>query len=148
MGKRTTPPQSPPTPHKIELIEEETRRKLRSSQISSNGSTASSSSSANDSESSNASTSSDDGIRLVRSSSVKKTLFKNGSSPAKAIRTSPRKVEAQETAAKVVQTSLNNNKGPKKKLSFIDNDKPTNGTVKAFMPIRRSGKAAKKKPNN
>ena len=99
----------------IELIEEETRRKLRSSQISSNGSTASSSSSANDSESSNASTSSDDGIRLVRSSSVKKTLFKNGSSPAKAIRTSPRKVEAQETAAKVVQTSLNNNKGPKKK---------------------------------
>jgi len=143
-NKRTTPPQSPPTPHKIELIEEETRRKLRSSQISSNGSTASSSSSANDSESSNASTSSDDGIRLVRSSSVKKTLFKNGSSPAKAIRTSPRKVEAQETAAKVVQTSLNNNKGPKKKLSFIDNDKPTNGTVKAFMPIRRSERRPKK----
>merc|ERR1712079_149106 len=138
-NKRTTPPQSPPTPHKIELVEDETRRKLRSSQ--SNGV------SSNDSET--ASTSSDDGIRFVRTSSVKKTLFQNGSSPAKAIRTSPRKVEAQEKTTdstnQVVPTSLNNNKGPKKKLSFVDNDKPTNGSVKSFMPIRRSERRREKK---
>lgn len=134
-NKRTTPPQSPPTPHKIELVEDETRRKLRSSQ--SNGV------SSNDSET--ASTSSDDGIRFVPTSSVKKTLFQNGSSPAKAIRTSPRKVEAQEKTTQVVQTSLNNNKGPKKKLSFVDNDKPTNGSVKSFMPIRRSERRREKK---
>ena len=30
------------------------------------------------------------------------------------------------------------------RLSFIDNDKPTNGTVKAFMPIRRSERRPKK----
>jgi len=138
-NKRTTPPQSPPTPHKIELVDDETRRKTRSSEK--NGV----SSSSNDSET--ASTSSDDGIRFGRTSSVKKTLFQNGSSPAKAIRTSPRKVEAQETTTvvpKVVPTTLNNNKGPKKKLSFVDSDKPTNGSIKAFMPIRRSERRPKK----
>ena len=121
-NKRTTPPQSPPTPHKIELVEDETRRKLRSHVLRTSG---------------------DDGIRFVRNSSVKKTVFQNGASPAKDIRTSPKKVEAQEKTTgstnQVVQTSLNNNnKGPKKKVSFINNDKPTNGSVKSFMPIRRS----------
>ena len=127
---RTTPPQSPPTPHKIELVEEETRRKLRSHVLRTSG---------------------DDGIGFVRNSSVKKTVFQNGSLPAKAIQTSPRKLEAQEKTTgstnQVVQTSLNNNnnKGPKKKVSFIDNDKPTNGSVKSFMPIRRSERRREKK---
>merc|ERR1712110_869201 len=41
----TTPPQSPPTPHKIELIEDsDCHRKLRSSTSSDSGSSSSSSS--------------------------------------------------------------------------------------------------------
>ena len=105
------------------------------------------------------------GIRLfAQTSSVKKeTLFQNGSLPSKAIQTSPRKVEAKEktreiefpkkptdptTTPLMVQKSLKNNKkGPQKKFSFVDNNKSTttNGSVKSFMPIRRSERRREKK---
>ena len=39
---------------------------------------------------------------------------------------------------------IDNNYNLFSRLSFIDNDKPTNGTVKAFMPIRRSERRPKK----
>jgi hypothetical protein len=106
--KRSTPPQSPPTPHKIELIEDETYRTLRSSL--SNGGTSSSSSS-----SSSSSTSSEEGLRLLRTSSKKK-LFQNGTSPSKAVRTSPRKADEKATVALAASTTNGTAiKGPKKK---------------------------------
>jgi len=136
--KRTTPPQSPPTPHKIELIDDDHRNRLLRSSISSDNGGSSSSS-----------TSSEEGI--CGTNVAKKQLFTNGCSSDGALsngvqnhvvikqRTSPRKAE---------ETSKNNavvvkEKGPKKKLSFVDADKSTN-TVKAFMPIRRSERRPKK----
>lgn len=89
--KRSTPPQSPPTPHKIELKSEE-------------------------------------------------EINTEITTTAKEIRKSPRKNEGN---ANVV-TIKKDEKGPKKKLSFVDNtEKQTNG-VKAFMPIRRSERRPKK----
>merc|ERR1711962_368722 len=84
----TTPPQSPPTPHKIELIEDsDCHRKLRSSTSSDGGSSSSSS------------TSSEEGL-TVKNLEFKKNLFGNtngttlnGTSIKTTIRTSPRKTE-------------------------------------------------------
>ena len=109
-NKRSTPPQSPPTPHKIELIEDSEchRRLLRSSQNNvsdkQNGST-SPASNYSASTSSSSSTSSDEGLR-TSSRIVKKNLFNgnhhyfsvksngltNGSSSS--LRVSPRKHES------------------------------------------------------
>lgn len=114
--KRATPPQSPPTPHKIELLEdvEGHRRKLRSSDSSSASST-----------------SSDEGLRLLRTSSVKKQLFQNGNVVKESVvikavasaalpRTSPRKITNEVTngvaaSIEAVSSSPGKDKGPKKK---------------------------------
>merc|ERR1711899_123219 len=130
----TTPPQSPPTPHKIELIEDsDCHRKLRSSTSSDSGSSSSSL------------TSSEEGL------TVKKNLFQttngnsNGTSIRTIVRTSPRKTEVDNTSVKLTITlPTKDNKGPKKKLSFVDGDKSANNSVKAFMPIRRSERRPKK----
>lgn len=130
--KRATPPQSPPTPHKIELIEDDHRRLLRSSISSDNG------------VSSSSSTSSEEGI-CVGNNIAKKKLFTNGDCSSGLQnhvvikqRTSPRKAEES-------KNNLLKDKGPKKKLSFVDSDKSTtNNSVKSFMPIRRSERRPKK----
>jgi len=139
----TTPPQSPPTPHKIELIEDaDFHRKLRSSTSSDSGSSSSSS------------TSSEEGL-TVSKVMVKKSLFQNtngttnGTSIHKTtIRTSPRKTENGDHTNNSVKLTITlptkDNKGPKKKLSFVDGDKSSNNSVKAFMPIRRSERRPKK----
>jgi len=142
----TTPPNSPPTPHKIELIEDsDCHRKLRSSASSDSGSSSSSS------------TSSEEGL-TVSKVIVKKNLFAttngttNGTSIKTIIRTSPRKTEHADTNNSVklspvkltITLPTKDNKGPKKKLSFVDGDKSSNNSVKAFMPIRRSERRPKK----
>merc|ERR1711962_1433812 len=133
----TTPPQSPPTPHKIELIEDsDCHRKLRSSTSSDSGSSSSSS------------TSSEEGL-TVKNLEFKKNLFGNinGTSIKTTIRTSPRKTENGDNNHSVKLTITlpkEDNKGPKKKLSFVNGDKASNNSVKAFMPIRRSERRPKK----
>merc|ERR1712241_1086273 len=108
----TTPPQSPPTPHKIELIEDsDCHRKLRSS------------------------TSSEEGL-TVKNLEFKKNLFGttngttlNGTSIKTTIRTSPRKTENGDNNHSVKLTITlpkEDNKGPKKKLSFVNGDKASN----------------------
>jgi len=137
----TTPPQSPPTPHKIELIEDsDCHRKLRSSTSSDSGSSSSSS------------TSSEEGL-TVKNLEFKKNLFGttngtslNGTSIKTTIRTSPRKTEHVDNnhSVKLTINLPKEDKGPKKKLSFVNGDKSSNNSVKAFMPIRRSERRPKK----
>ena len=133
--KRATPPQSPPTPHKIELIEDDHRRLLRSSISSDNG------------VSRLSSTRSEEGS-CVGTNIAKKKLFTKGDHYNGGVqnnhvvikqRTRPRKTEE-------TKNSVKSEKGPKKKLSFVESDKSTtNNSVKAFMPIRRSERRPKKK---
>jgi len=150
--RSTTPPQSPPTPHKIELIEDpDCHRKLRSSTSSDSGSSSSSS------------TSSEEGLGLTgKNLEFKKNLFGttngtcssytngtslNGTSIKTTIRTSPRKTEHVDNNHSVkltIHLPKEDNKGPKKKLSFVNGDKSSNNSVKAFMPIRRSERRPKK----